>query len=75
MLLWVRESYGRTTLEAVQDQTAKFLDNARAKALTYTDWTAAWRLWMRNWKTEFGRLDPKAVKLKSDPNSRYGELK
>ncbi|MDE2096932.1 MAG: hypothetical protein KGL39_06770 [Patescibacteria group bacterium] len=58
---WFREKFGRVPERQVLLQTERFLDHHRASGKLFADWNAAWRTWMTNWRTDFGRRDPLAV--------------
>jgi hypothetical protein len=51
------ESLGFTTQETL-DETARFLDWHRAKGTTFTDWSSAWRNWMRKARELRGERRP-----------------
>ncbi|MEE9366741.1 MAG: hypothetical protein V3W44_08650 [Dehalococcoidales bacterium] len=52
---WFREKFGEVGSSEVLAETEKFLDFHRAKGNLMKDWPAAWRTWMRNWMSDFGR--------------------
>lgn len=71
MRAWFRKSFGEVPSREVLSQTQLFLDHHRAQGSRFRDWTAAWRKWMRNWRTEFGKRVPE---IQSNGRPRTGTL-
>jgi hypothetical protein len=44
---WAKSNMGWTTFQA-KEEWERFVDHARAKAVVYIDWAAAWRNWCRS---------------------------
>ena len=55
---WFRSKYGDVPKRQVDHQTEQFKQSALRDGKVFIDWQAAWRTWMNNWKTDFGRNPP-----------------
>ena len=66
MLKWYSTNFGDFISSEVLPETEKFLDYHRAKGSLMKNWEAAWRNWIRNWRTKFGTVSGK-------PDKRGGE--
>lgn len=73
---WFRSSFGVVAKSLVDRETEKFLDRHRSKGNQFVDWQAAWRTWMTNWQTDFGKSSPAGVPDRPErpnPNLVTGE--
>ena len=55
---WFRKGFGVVAKSMVDRETQQFLDRHRSKGNEFVDWQAAWRTWMSNWQTNFGKTSP-----------------
>lgn len=55
---WFRGRYGEVRKSLVLHQTDQFLAHHARDGKVFVDWDAAWRTWMNNWQTDFGRNVP-----------------
>ena len=72
---WFREKFGNVPARLVKQQTEQFLDHHRSKGNQFVDWKAAWRTWMTNWRSNFGKdtptkppAGPKGQEQRDNPN-------
>ena len=57
-LEWLRRKYGEIHKREIDHQTEQFLQHGLKSGKIFVDWQAAWKNWMNNWKTDFGRNVP-----------------
>ena len=57
-LEWLRGKYGEIPERETEHQTEQFLQHHLKVGKFFVDWQAAWKTWMNNWKTDFGRNVP-----------------
>lgn len=55
---WLKRRHGPVDPRQIRTATEDFMEHARAKGLLYVDWDAAWRTWMNNKFTDFGKVLP-----------------
>src|SRR3990167_4791358 len=74
MRAWFKGQFGEVPEREVLGETESFLDHHRAKGNLMVDWAAAWRTWMRNWRTRFGATNGKLGTKRAEvsPTSREG---
>lgn len=58
---WFRKQFGVVAKSLVDRETGKFLDRHKSLGNQFVDWQAAWRTWMTNWQTDFGKRSPAGV--------------
>jgi len=55
---WFRGRYGEVPKREVDHQTEQFKTTALRDGKVFIDWQAAWRTWVNNWQTDFGKNPP-----------------
>lgn len=55
---WFRNCFGEVQRSLVESQTEQFKNAALRDGKVFVDWQAAWKTWMNNWQTDFGKKPP-----------------
>lgn len=58
---WFRGKFGEVPRLDIRHQTEMWINHHRAKGNQFVDWNAAWKTWMVNWRSDFGRKTPTPV--------------
>ncbi len=64
---WFRGKFGEVPRLDIRHQTETWLNHHRAKGNQFVDWNAAWKTWMANWRSDFGRKTPTPVEPAPPP--------